>query len=67
MKQRPIEPLVTALRANGSNIDGLETDGYLPLAITPEGLKGDTIQLAPIVPANKYLLSSSALPVLQNL
>jgi len=56
MKQRPIGPLVTALRANGSSIDCLETDGCLPLAIAPEGLKGGTIQLAASV-SSQYVSS----------
>ncbi len=56
MKQRPIGPLVTALRANGSNITCLETDGCLPLAIEPEGLKGGTIQLAASV-SSQYVSS----------
>ena len=57
MKQRPIGPFVTALRANGSNIDCLETDGCLPLAIVPEDLKGGTIQLA-ISVSSQYLSST---------
>ncbi|KAF9451572.1 Shikimate dehydrogenase [Macrolepiota fuliginosa MF-IS2] len=56
MKQRPIGPLVTALRANGSQIKCLETDGCLPLAIQPEGLKGGTIQLAASV-SSQYVSS----------
>jgi len=56
MKQRPIGPLVTALRDNGSKIDCLETDGCLPLAIAPEGLKGGTIQLAASV-SSQYVSS----------
>jgi pentafunctional AROM polypeptide len=56
MKQRPIGPLVTALRANGSKITCLETDGCLPLAIAPEGLKGGTIQLAASV-SSQYVSS----------
>ncbi|KXN82956.1 Pentafunctional AROM polypeptide [Leucoagaricus sp. SymC.cos] len=56
MKQRPIGPLVTALRANGSHITCLETDGCLPLAIKPEGLKGGVIQLAASV-SSQYVSS----------
>jgi len=56
MKQRPIGPLVTALRGLGSNIDCLGTDGCLPLAIAPEGLKGGTIQLAASV-SSQYVSS----------
>ncbi|XP_006456034.1 hypothetical protein AGABI2DRAFT_210736 [Agaricus bisporus var. bisporus H97] len=56
MKQRPNGPLVTALRTNGSQIKCLETEGCLPLAIAPEGLKGGTIQLAASV-SSQYVSS----------
>ena len=46
MKQRPIGPLVDALSSNGSNIQYLESQGCLPLSISPDGLKGSRIQLA---------------------
>ncbi|TCD61393.1 3-dehydroquinate dehydratase (3-dehydroquinase), partial [Steccherinum ochraceum] len=56
MKQRPIGPLVTALRANGSSIDFLESQGCLPLSIAPAGLKGGHIQLAASV-SSQYVSS----------
>ncbi|KAF9653571.1 aromatic amino acid family biosynthesis-like protein [Thelephora ganbajun] len=56
MKQRPIGPLVDALRANGSEIDYLESQGCLPLSITPAGLKGSRIQLAASV-SSQYVSS----------
>jgi pentafunctional AROM polypeptide len=56
MKQRPIGPLVDALRANGSRIDYLEAKGCLPLSIAPKGLKGATIQLAASV-SSQYVSS----------
>ena len=56
MKQRPIEPLFDALRANGSEIDYLEPQGCLPLSITPAGLKGSRIQSAASV-SNQYVSS----------
>ncbi|TFK47276.1 Shikimate dehydrogenase [Heliocybe sulcata] len=56
MKQRPIGPLVTALRANGSAIDYLEGEGCLPLSIAPNGLKGGRIQLAASV-SSQYVSS----------
>ena len=56
MKQRPIGPLVTALQANGSRIKYLESQGCLPLAIDPQGLKGGTIQLAASV-SSQYVSS----------
>jgi len=56
MKQRPIGPLVTALRENGSEIQFQETDGCLPLAISPNGLKGGHIKLAASV-SSQYVSS----------
>ncbi|THH32189.1 hypothetical protein EUX98_g1984 [Antrodiella citrinella] len=56
MKQRPIGPLVTALRANGSSIDYLESQGCLPLSVEPNGLKGGHIQLAASV-SSQYVSS----------
>ena len=56
MKQRPIGPLVTALQANGSKIEFLESQGCLPLAIAPQGLKGGLIQLAATV-SSQYVSS----------
>jgi len=45
MKQRPIGPLVDALRENGTSISYLESEGCLPLAIG-SGLAGGHIRLA---------------------
>ncbi|ESK85468.1 pentafunctional arom polypeptide [Moniliophthora roreri MCA 2997] len=56
MKQRPIGPLVTALQANGSQIDYLESQGCLPLSIAPNGLRGSNIQLAASV-SSQYVSS----------
>jgi pentafunctional AROM polypeptide len=56
MKQRPIGPLVTALKENGSKIDFLETNGCLPLSIAPDGLRGSMIQLAASV-SSQYVSS----------
>ncbi|EIN05489.1 Pentafunctional AroM protein [Punctularia strigosozonata HHB-11173 SS5] len=56
MKQRPIGPLVDALRANGSTIDYKESTGCLPLSIAPAGLKGGRIQLAASV-SSQYVSS----------
>ncbi|KAI0635363.1 aromatic amino acid family biosynthesis-like protein [Trametes polyzona] len=56
MKQRPIGPLVDALRANGSSIEYLESQGCLPLSIAPAGLKGAHIQLAASV-SSQYVSS----------
>ncbi|PIL27015.1 hypothetical protein GSI_10154 [Ganoderma sinense ZZ0214-1] len=56
MKQRPIGPLVDALRANGSTINYLESEGCLPLSIAPAGLKGSHIRLAASV-SSQYVSS----------
>lgn len=56
MKQRPIGPLVTALRQNGSEINYLESEGCLPLSIRPNGLQGGNIQLAASV-SSQYVSS----------
>ncbi|TBU57260.1 Pentafunctional AroM protein [Dichomitus squalens] len=56
MKQRPIGPLVEALRANGSTIDYIESQGCLPLSIAPAGLKGSHIRLAASV-SSQYVSS----------
>ncbi|KAF8154593.1 EPSP synthase-domain-containing protein [Crassisporium funariophilum] len=56
MKQRPIGPLVTALQANGNNVEYLESEGCLPLAIAPQGLKGGSIQLSAKV-SSQYVSS----------
>ncbi|KAJ6551423.1 Shikimate dehydrogenase [Mycena capillaripes] len=56
MKQRPIGPLVDALRENGSKIEFLESAGCLPLSIAPRGLKGATIRLAASV-SSQYVSS----------
>jgi pentafunctional AROM polypeptide len=46
MKQRPIGPLVEALRANGCQIKCVENEGCFPLQVTPSGLKGGLIKLS---------------------
>ena len=56
MKQRPIGPLVDALKANGSVIDYLESPNCLPLSIAPTGLNGSTIKLAASV-SSQYVSS----------
>lgn len=56
MKQRPIGPLVDALRANGSTVEYIESEGCLPLSIAPAGLRGFRIQLAASV-SSQYVSS----------
>ena len=45
MKQRPVGPLVDALRGNGCEIRYVESEGCLPLEITAGGLQGGVIEL----------------------
>ncbi|CAJ0841439.1 6705_t:CDS:2 [Entrophospora sp. SA101] len=58
MKQRPIGPLVDALRNNGSQIDYLESEGCLPIAIMPlkKKLCGGGIDLAASI-SSQYVSS----------
>ncbi|ANB14886.1 pentafunctional protein ARO1p [Sugiyamaella lignohabitans] len=57
MKQRPIGPLVDALRANGSDIEYVEAEGSLPLRIKSGlGLKGGRIELAATI-SSQYVSS----------
>ena len=47
MKQRPIGPLVDALRSNGARIDYVEQSNCLPLNVTASGaLQGGRVELA---------------------
>ena len=45
LRERPIGPLVTALRQLGAEIDFLERDGYAPLAIAGGSLRGGCCKL----------------------
>jgi len=58
MKQRPIGPLVDALRANGTDLAYCETEGSLPLRIVANenGFAGGHIQLAASV-SSQYVSS----------
>ncbi|KAF8316173.1 Pentafunctional AroM protein [Clavulina sp. PMI_390] len=58
MKQRPVGPLVDALRSNGSEIAYVEGEGSLPLKITASehGLRGARIQLTASV-SSQYVSS----------
>lgn len=56
MKQRPIGPLVDALRDNGAEITYREGTGCLPLDIAADGLKGGHIKLAATV-SSQYVSS----------
>jgi pentafunctional AROM polypeptide len=57
MKERPIGPLVDALKSNGSKIEYLNKEGSLPLKIeSGRGLKGGRIELAATV-SSQYVSS----------
>ncbi|KAJ3187017.1 3-dehydroquinate dehydratase (3-dehydroquinase) [Gaertneriomyces sp. JEL0708] len=57
MKQRPIGPLVAALRANSVSIEYLGNEGCLPLKITPQnGLQGGRISLSATI-SSQYVSS----------
>ncbi|ORE06034.1 Pentafunctional AroM protein [Rhizopus microsporus var. microsporus] len=57
MKQRPIAPLLDALKANDAQITSLEKDGFLPIAVTPNGgFKGGRIELAASI-SSQYVSS----------
>lgn len=57
MQERPIGPLVDALRANGSSIEYVNKDGSLPLKIQAgKGLKGGRIELAATI-SSQYVSS----------
>ena len=45
MKQRPVGPLVDALKQLGAHIEYLENQGYPPLGIVGGGLKGGAIEI----------------------
>ncbi|CAI5743214.1 unnamed protein product [Hyaloperonospora brassicae] len=56
MKERPIAPLVDALRGNGCDIAYTENEGCPPLAIRGTGLRGGTVRLAAKV-SSQYVSS----------
>ncbi|CAO3635723.1 unnamed protein product [Cunninghamella echinulata] len=57
MKQRPIAPLLDALKSNGAKIVSTEKDGFLPIAVTPNGgFKGGRIELAASI-SSQYVSS----------
>lgn len=57
MQERPIGPLVNALRDNGLSIDYLNKEGSLPLKIEAgKGLKGGRIELAATI-SSQYVSS----------
>lgn len=55
MKERPIGPLVDALRSVGCAIDYLETEGCLPLRIRGGGFPGGEVLLSASV-SSQYVI-----------
>ena len=45
MKERPIGHLVDALRQAGANIEYIENEGYPPLHIKADGLRGGNVDI----------------------
>lgn len=56
MTERPIGPLVDALRSNGAEISYLKDQGSLPLKIKTQPLKGGEIELAATI-SSQYVSS----------
>lgn len=56
MTERPIGPLVDALRSNGAKIDYLKNEGSLPLKISTTPLQGGHIELAATI-SSQYVSS----------
>lgn len=56
MKERPIAPLVDALRANGCDLQYLEADGCPPVAVRGTGLRGGVMKLSSKV-SSQYVSS----------
>lgn len=57
MQERPVGPLVDALRANGSEIEYLNNEGSLPLKLQAgKGLKGGRLELAATI-SSQYVSS----------
>ncbi|KAH3663418.1 hypothetical protein WICMUC_005944 [Wickerhamomyces mucosus] len=56
MTERPIGPLVDALRSNGAEIDYLQSKGSLPLKVQTKPLKGGHIELAATI-SSQYVSS----------
>lgn len=46
MSERPVEPLIHALTDLGANIEYLEKEGFFPIRIKGEGLKGSAVNIS---------------------
>ena len=66
MKERPIGHLVDALRQAGANIEYLENEGYPPLKITANGLKGGEVSIDGSISSQFLTALLMAAPMAQN-
>ena len=65
MHERPIGPLVEALRALGARIDYLENEGYPPLRVHADGLRGAVIEMDPTLSSQYVTALLMAAPLAQ--
>ena len=66
MKERPIGHLVDALRQAGANIDYLENNGYPPLVIEANGLKGGEVSIDGAISSQFLTALLMAAPMAKN-
>ena len=66
MKERPIGHLVDALRAAGANISYLEDEGYPPLKIVANGLKGGEVEIDGTISSQFLTALLMAAPMAKN-
>jgi 3-phosphoshikimate 1-carboxyvinyltransferase len=66
MKERPIGHLVDALRQAGATISYLENDGYPPLQIEANGLKGGEVNIDGAISSQFLTALLMAAPMAQN-
>jgi len=65
MHERPIGPLVEALRTLGARIDYLENESYPPLRIHAQGLRGGTVEMDPTLSSQYVTALLLAAPLAQ--
>jgi 3-phosphoshikimate 1-carboxyvinyltransferase len=66
MKERPIGHLVDALKAAGANITYMEEEGYPPLKIIANGLRGGNVQIDGTISSQFLTALLMAAPMAQN-
>ncbi|MCB0121729.1 MAG: 3-phosphoshikimate 1-carboxyvinyltransferase [Caldilineaceae bacterium] len=65
MSERPIGPLVSALRQAGGRIEYLQNEGYPPLHITASGLNGGTVTIDGSISSQFVTALLMAVPLIQ--